>query len=297
MSSDATDSQGGTVLDVTDVGASAPPPQGAPSADGPRRAWAAASGVEKPSGASRRGHDIPAARRRTGLLALTVGFVALALAVGVARGLATSAMPGRAASTPSAASSYAPDPTIPAEARTKLYSSTQAASGQYTTAGLTIPAVQPATKINSYTVKVETSLNTDPAAVARFVQETLDDPRGWVGYGKNAFSLVPTDAQGQLTIILASPQTVDTLCGASVTKGLWDCRVDNRIVLNSDRWFYMTPTYASLTDYRVFMINHEIGLFLGQKVTTCRSKGAKAPVMMPQGAALGGCVANPWPRV
>jgi len=135
----------------------------------------------------------------------------------------------------------------------------------------------------------------DPDAVARVIHEVLDDERGWASYGKNSFNLVPTDAPGQLTFYLASPPTVDALCGADVTKGTWDCRKDRTIVLNSDRWFYGAPTYPELSDYRAFMINRQVGFLLGQGNATCKKKGAKAPVMMDQGKTLDGCLPNPWP--
>jgi Protein of unknown function (DUF3152) len=238
---------------------------------------------------------IPARRQRIGLVALASGFVVLGLLVAGARGLGTP-VPGAPKAAVSAAASYAPDPPIPSAALTSVYASGQKASGQYVTSTITAAPMMKATKTNPYTVRVETSLNTDPDAVARVVQATLDDPRGWASFGKNNFSLVAADAPGQLVVVVASPETVDSLCGASTTKGTWDCRAGSTIVLNSDRWLYMTPTYTSLSDFRAFMINHEIGVYLGQAETACKSKGAKAPVMADQGRTLGGCAANPWPK-
>lgn len=238
---------------------------------------------------------IPARRQRIGLAALASGFVVLGLVVAGARGLGTPVQPAPGAS-PSATASYPADPPIPSAALTSVYASGQKASGQYASSTITAAPTVKATKTNAYTVRVETSLTTDPDAVARVVQATLDDSRGWASYGKNNFALVAADAPGQLVVVLASPVTVDSLCGASATKATWDCRVGNTIVLNSDRWFFKTPTYSSLADYRAFMINHQAGLFLGQSETTCKTKGAKAPVMADQGRTLGGCVANPWPK-
>lgn len=232
--------------------------------------------------------------KRTGLVLLVCLFLVLAVAVAAGRAERAKGPTLPAASTSQHPAS--PEPTIPPEARTSVYTSKQESSGQYATATLTMTPTVKASKTNVYTVKVETSLKLDADAVARFVQATLDDPRGWASFGRNNFSLVPTDADGQLKIILASPATVDSLCGASETKGKWDCRIGDKIVLNSDRWFYMTPTYSALPDYRAFMVNRQIGFWLGQQATTCKSKGAKAPVMADQSQNLGGCVANPWPK-
>lgn len=236
---------------------------------------------------------VPDQQRRTGLVALTAVFVALALVTGGARALlAPAASAPVATPTPTG---YTPDPPVPSEARTSLYRSQQGASGGFVNTTLKISAASRATTVNPFTVKVETSLRTDPDAVARVIHEVLDDERGWASYGKNSFNLVPTDAPGQLTFYLASPPTVDALCGADVTKGTWDCRKDRTIVLNSDRWFYGAPTYPELSDYRAFMINRQVGFLLGQGNATCKKKGAKAPVMMDQGKTLDGCLPNPWP--
>lgn len=235
---------------------------------------------------------IPAQQQRTGLVALAAGFVALALVTGGARAVLTPSAP--AAPAPSAAA-YTPEPPVPSEARTSLYRSQQAASGAWANTTLKISAASRATTINPFTVKVETSLRADPDVVARVIHEVLDDERGWASYGKNSFNLVPTEAPDQLTFYLASPPTVDALCGADVTKGAWDCRKGKTIVLNSDRWFYATPTYPSVTEYRAFMVNRQVGFLLGQGNATCKKKGAKAPVMMDQGKSLDGCLPNPWP--
>jgi len=236
---------------------------------------------------------VPAQQRRTGLTALAAAFVALALVTGGAR--AALSPPVAAPSAAPTMTGYTPDPPVPSEARTSLYRSQQAASGSYVNTTLKLSAASRATTVNPFTVKVETSLRTDPDAVARLIHEVLDDERGWASYGKNSFNLVPTDAPDQLTFYLASPPTVDALCGADVTKGSWDCRKGRTIVLNSDRWFYGAPTYASVADYRTFMINRQVGFLLGQSTTTCKKKGTKAPVMMDQGKSLEGCLANPWP--
>jgi len=238
---------------------------------------------------------IPPRQRRTGLVALTAASVGLLLLAGAARGALTPAREGAAAAS-AVVTGYAPDPSPPAEAATKLYSSGQQGSGQYVLNTVKERSASRAAKINPFRVKVETSLHTDPDAVARQVLQVLDDPRGWASYGKNSFDLVNADAPGQLTFVLASPPTVDGLCGADKTQGKWDCRVGDTVVLNSDRWFYKTPTFESLGDYRAFMINRQVGFWLGQQTASCRHAGAYAPVMADQGKTLDGCLANPWPR-
>ena len=41
------------------------------------------------------------------------------------------------------------------------------------------------------------------------------------------------------------------------------------VVLNSDRWKYMTPTYDDLGTYRAYLVNHEVGHFLGKGGDQC----------------------------
>ncbi len=67
------------------------------------------------------------------------------------------------------------------------------------------------------------------------------------------------------------------------------------MVLNSDRWLLKTPTYDDLDEYRAYMVNHEVGHFLGHDHVGCPGEGETAPVMLQQSMALDGCIANGWP--
>ena len=131
---------------------------------------------------------------------------------------------------------------------------------------------------------------------ARAVQATFDDERGWAGYGKRNFQLVTDPEQAELTIYITSPDTSNELCQPLDVASKWNCRVGDRVVLNSDRWKYMTPTYDDLGVYRSYLVNHEVGHFLGQGHVGCPKEGAVAPVMMQQSIELDGCVPNAWPR-
>lgn len=236
----------------------------------------------------------PVPHRRRGLIVLGAAFIALAVGLGGAR---AAGVGGGTPSAPAPSASYQADPPVPSAARTSVYASGQEPSGVYQASTLGLAPTHQGAKINPFTVTVETSLRTDPDAVARLIFATLDDNRGWASYGKNAFQLTAQDAPGQLKFVLASPKTVDALCGASETKGTWDCRTGDTIVLNSDRWFYGTPTFSSLPDYRAYQVNRQVGFWLGQQKGVCRFKRAYAPVMADQNENLRGCLANPWPRL
>ena len=228
--------------------------------------------------------------------------LAVVVAVALVLGLAVAALrpprmePGAGAPGVAASATLSPSPSIPPQARTTVWTSNTRPTGQYRLNSTTAaPAVvAPATK--AYVVKVETSVPVDVDDVAASVHATLNDDRGWVGYRKTNFRLVAAEGKGVLTIYLASPKTADKLCLPAKTDSKWSCRVGNRVVLNSDRWQYMTPTYSDLAAYRAYLVNHEVGHYLGQGHATCPKKGGRAPVMMQQSVSLDGCLPNAWPR-
>ncbi|MFT3876162.1 MAG: DUF3152 domain-containing protein [Propioniciclava sp.] len=190
-----------------------------------------------------------------------------------------------------------PTPSIPEIARQQVWTSDTPASGTFLTNTIALPPAIPAPKVVRYQVKVEDSTGLDADAVAREVQATFDDPRGWAGYGKRTFELVTDPEQAGLVIFVASPPTTNELCKPAKVESKWNCRVGRTVALNSDRWQYMTPTYDDLGAYRSYLVNHEVGHFLGLGHSTCPREGAPAPVMMQQSIKLGGCTPNAWPKL
>lgn len=166
--------------------------------------------------------------------------------------------------------------------------------GTFTTAALDITPSQPGTRLVRYTVRVEDGLPLDAATAAREVQQVLDDPRGWTGVSDAHFELVSDPAKAEFTLTIASPPTVDRLCPLP-TIGIWSCDSGSHVLVNYDRWAYRTPIYSDDHLYRAYMVNHEVGHFLGHGHLQCPGAGRPAPVMMQQSKSLGGCVANAWP--
>lgn len=155
--------------------------------------------------------------------------------------------------------------------------------------------IPPGPTARTYALKVEGGTGIDVDAAAQEVETILSDPRGWMGAEGVAFQRVADPAQADMTISLATPPTVDAMCRPADTEGTWNCRKGSDVVLNSDRWLFMTPTYDDLGAYHTYMLNHEVGHFLGHGHRSCEGPGRAAPVMLQQSMGLDGCRANPWP--
>ncbi|WP_127097450.1 DUF3152 domain-containing protein [Brachybacterium saurashtrense] len=147
----------------------------------------------------------------------------------------------------------------------------------------------------TYAVRVEDGIGIDADEAATEIAAVLADERGWQDREDVVFQQVASPEEAEFTISLASPPTVDEMCLPARTGGLWSCRIGPDVALNSDRWLLATPTYEDLAEYRAYMVNHEVGHFLGFGHADCGGEGRRAPVMLQQSIDLQGCVPNAWP--
>src|SRR5699024_239080 len=101
-----------------------------------------------------------------------------------------------------------------------------------------------------------------------------------------------------LRVLVASPGTVDEMCAPLATKSEYSCGRYGHAALNAERWINGADPFAdaggSITDYRRYMVNHEVGHLLGHQHRTCPAAGELAPVMVQQTITLGGCEPNGW---
>lgn len=149
--------------------------------------------------------------------------------------------------------------------------------------------------VTTFDVETEGGLGVDGAEFAAEVEKVLGDPRSWVGGGTVRFQRV-ADENAALHITLVSPQHVEGLCPGYGTNGFTSCRYRDRVVINLARWSVGVDDYAGhLGEYREYVVNHEVGHYLGHSHVPCPAPGAKAPVMMQQTLGVAPCVMNAWP--
>jgi hypothetical protein len=174
-------------------------------------------------------------------------------------------------------------------------------------------------RVRTYSVEVEQGAVPPQAQhpFAAAVDAALADPRGWTASGDIAFRRVDV-AEPDVRIRLTATETARATCGFALPYDT-SCYVNGVIYVSAPRWFRGAQSFAGdLEGYRKYLINHEIGHFLGRGHETCPADGAPAPVMMqqtlsvsndklaeitagaPQGLAVPRdgktCVANPWPN-
>ncbi len=145
----------------------------------------------------------------------------------------------------------------------------------------------------TYTVGKKGTVRSSGRLFAQVVREALGNSRGWSLGRDIRFSRV--DRSAPLHVWLAAPAVVDAadpVCSAN-----WSCRVGSDVYINERRWVSGTATWRDRQryDYRRYVLNHEVGHWLGMGHARCSGAGAPAPVMLQQSKTLDGCKANLWP--
>lgn len=174
-----------------------------------------------------------------------------------------------------------------------------AASGVFVNNTVEIPTTATNPDIRRWVLAMEDTIPFDANTIATKIQAILDDPRSWRWDGRVAFSLIADPNQADLTIHLASGKTTDIGCGELGTQQTLSCRVGDAVNLNVDRWVFGTPTWSSrpVEEYRGYLVNHEVGHYLGLGHVGCAAQGGPSPVMQQQSIKLDSCQPNPWPSI
>ncbi|GAA2745014.1 hypothetical protein GCM10009868_24930 [Terrabacter aerolatus] len=180
----------------------------------------------------------------------------------------------------------------------------ESGSGRFTVVAMPPAALRPEPKggrVVRYTVELEGGIDIRAEDFAATVGTVLTDPRGWQATdGVRFVDVSPADAAKgapvDLRITLASPGTTDRLCAPLETRGQVSCHNAGRVVLNLRRWVLGAAAYGTdIAQYRVYLVNHEVGHGIGHAHAYCAGPGKVAPVMMQQTYGLKGCTAWPWP--
>lgn len=151
----------------------------------------------------------------------------------------------------------------------------------------------PDRRVRTVRVEVEAGLEVDGELFARMVMDTLNDPRSWGAEGEVSFAR--TDGDAELRVVLASPAKVDEMCAPLTTRGIYSCGAYGHAALNYMRWVQGMEEFDDMTQYRQYLVNHEVGHLLGRRHEQCPGEGAVAPVMQQQTIRVSPCVANAWP--
>jgi hypothetical protein len=149
-----------------------------------------------------------------------------------------------------------------------------------------------------------------PVTFAAEVDRAISGPLGWTRSGVAPITY-PADkltdaswsfqrvsgAQYSVRIRLATPDTVDKLCGAVGvdTQGIYSCRYGQTILVNLRRWLKGIAGFPAGIAFHDMTLNHELGHFLGFNHMKCPGSGQTAPIMQTQTIALDGCVPNAFP--
>lgn len=144
-----------------------------------------------------------------------------------------------------------------------------------------------------YTVLVEEGI--PEPSFAPDVDSILLAPDGWGSAGLG--ELCRDDASPNFAVLLAWPDTVDEMCDPMITRGDVSCSRNGRAVINWKRWLNGSSGWATVAEYRHYVVTHEVGHVLGMGHRRCpEDPEAPTPVMRQQTSRRhASCPRNPRP--
>jgi hypothetical protein len=151
-------------------------------------------------------------------------------------------------------------------------------------------------RVYHYCVGLRDVNNSNLADFRQKAAATYGDPRSWAHDGKIAFAYA--DSGCDFTLWLSSAASMTTF-SAIACDNYYSCTVPPNVIINYDRWMGATDPWnnagGTLEDYRVMVIGHETGHWLGYNHRNCPGTGQPAPLMEQQSIDLQGCAFNIWP--
>ncbi|MBI2711170.1 MAG: DUF3152 domain-containing protein [Actinobacteria bacterium] len=153
--------------------------------------------------------------------------------------------------------------------------------------------VRPPLRTFTYSVATKGAIRTSLDEFIRNAGATLSARQGWALGGSVAYRRVPSG--GDFTLWLCEARLVPSF--SSVCSSLYSCRVGRDVVINQDRWISGTSTWPlGLDEYRHYVVNHEVGHWLGLSHWASPGPGRLCPVMFQQSKGItDGSLYNTWP--
>jgi hypothetical protein len=149
-----------------------------------------------------------------------------------------------------------------------------------------------ADRVITYSIAQRGAVSSDFEAFIDTVVRAYTDPRGWSLSGTIEFRRVSGAAD--FTLWLASPDAMTSFSDGCSPN--WSCRVGRDVIVNDLRFRDGSPFWqGTLSDYRVLLVNHETGHWIGFDHDSCGGLDTLAPIMMQQSKGVGECTGNPWP--
>lgn len=150
-----------------------------------------------------------------------------------------------------------------------------------------------------YTVSIEKGIKRNYDNFCKFIEETLADPRSW---GVD-FKRTSSKKNADFKIILARGRTIRRICNFTGLSCTSRDKNGVTIYINNYRWIRGAPkSRLKLNEYRTYIINHEVGHFLGLDDNhECKNRSRKtthsniAPVMNQATKGNGVCLPNCYP--
>lgn len=136
-------------------------------------------------------------------------------------------------------------------------------------------------------VEVAEGVAVDQAEVAAYVEQVVNDPRGW----HTSF--------GQFRLLIVKPGYRDTNgIGQKIGRAFIG---EDYAVVTADAWVRVGPRFAemggTLDEQRTWVVLHELGHLIGHvEHEKCPAPGRPAPIMREATYALDGCTLNVWPN-
>jgi hypothetical protein len=118
----------------------------------------------------------------------------------------------------------------------------------------------------------------------------LNSPDGW---SQDGYFFEPASKDKASVIIrLSSSKTITESCGLSNNLSCAELHGKN-MYLSAERWFHgAKASKLELSDYRQYMVSHEMGHILGKEHVKCPGKGHLAPIMLQHTLGIGECIPN-----